>query len=298
MSSVQIFKAEVVFPKPMYWERDRQGNELQYGPYYSMCIALPEGAPSTDYIELYNRHQAYLSFSEGSDEQDYLLGLTSGDELSVVWEQRGQKGRYKAVIPNEVIKLTEGRVSSGPQPEKEEPVPKIIPRQGEDNGLLGETKIEAMRMAVDEIIPVLAYAYESIQGWSIFMEAGPEVMQKFAVTAFLYAKDRYRQINPELVTKNKMEIPEIIFGANPAELPGSLLEAIAEASEFVSDKSQAAAYLKIFGLSKDDIDIDDKDTWWRMFAIAHTYGKVRDKSGSKGAAVYTANMFNLEIPAE
>lgn len=309
--SYQIYDAEVVFPKPKYWEKDKQGNDLPYGPFYSICLSLPEGAPGTDYIENYKRYQAYMSFNPDSEEASYLLGLTTGDRLQVLWDQRGKKGKYKAIVPDEAIgiktttpapsNVTNNRITTTSSK------PANNQAQQESDGLLTESELEAMGMAVDEIMPVLAYAYESASGYEIFKQAGAEVTQKMAVTAFLYAKDRYRRIKPELVAAPPKQVPDIIFGIDPEKLdiilgidpeklPGSLLEAIAEASPYVDDGTQAAAYLKIFGLSRDDIDIDDKDTWWKMFTIANNYGKVLAERGEREAKIHTANFFNLEIP--
>lgn len=301
MMTYQVYDAEVVFPEPKYWEKDKQGNDLPYGPFYSICLSLPEGAPGTDHVEKWDRYQAYMSFNPDSQEAGYLLSLTTGDKLQVVWEQRGQKGKYKAVVPNEALQPKEEVNHGTPQKKSTPQAPASLQRESEESGLLGEEETEAMRMAVDEIVPVLAYAYEAVGGWDIFREAGAEVMQKFAVTAFLYAKDRYRKINPALVTKEsngEKNSMEIIYGADPNKLPGSLLKAIAEASEFIFDDVQAMEELQIFGLSRDDIDPEDKETWWRLFTIAHTYAKVLQQRGPREAAIYTANMYNLEIPSE
>lgn len=283
----QVFMAEAVFDSPKYIEHGK------FGPYYTMCISLPPGSPGTEHIKKYDRHQAYLSFNADAEVKDYLCSLTRGDKFQVVWDSSG-KGKYYAVLPSDA---TPQASAPGKQPSN---VIKsnITVRPKQESGLLTEIDIMAMQYAIDEVVPILSYAH-TVAG-RYFPEEPPEVVQKMAVTAFLYAKDRYRGIDPEAAGDIPMldgeDVDKQITNLDAAGLPQNLLVKIGELSDYVGSGKIAAEYLKLFGVSSDDIDPQDKTTWIRAFNIAHTYGLLRQNVGDREAAIAVANMYNLPIP--
>lgn len=290
----QQFEAEVVFDSMKY-------GEGKYGPYYSMCLSLPPGAPGTDYVKQYDRHQAYISCNPDTPEQAYLSTLGRGDKLTVLYDSR-KGGKYYPILPDNFASAAPARGTRTQQPETQtRTYAAPQPRAQGGTGLLTDDDHEAWCYAIDEIVPILAYAHSTVAGDTVLSELGEEAQQKYAVTAFLYGKDRYRHIDPTAIRLDEedsegetVDVEKIIYGVQKESLPQGLLVAIAAASHYIESPTMAAEYLKVFNLSSADIDPNDKATWMRMFEIANSYALLKENIPSEEARMAVVNQYKLE----
>lgn len=323
--AVQTYEATVVFDTPMKFDSKFKPGEQ----YYSMSLELPEGAPGTEYVEGkgYARYQAYITFDEGSDEEAYLLSLKSGDKLMVAWQTSGKRSKYVPVIPDHAVEKqkpapsSQGQENAASQEPPPQPAPSSPPRTqvtspsasptyptyDEDGTYSGESLV-AYDAAIEEAIFMLEMAYRRVAENESLGELPDEVQQKYAVTAFLSAKNRFKNIDAhkhvkmkrvkDLLEKhtNPVEARKAIHAIDPERLPGSLLDEIASLLSLESE--DVIGILKRFGLSRENINPRDKSTWWRMYVIASYFTLAKEESGEEEAAQATAYYFDLDRPKE
>lgn len=310
--AVQTYEATVVFDKPKKLDSKFNPGEK----YYAMCLELPPGAPGTEHVkgENYERDQAYITFNEGSDEEAYLLSLNSGDRLMVAWQTSGKRQKYVPVIPDNAVKQApaQAQTESNATPAKAKPYkkrpappPQSYPDYDEDGTYSGESLV-AYDAAVEEAVFMLEMAHARVADNEKLGQLPAEVQQKYAVTAFLSAKNRFRDIDARVYTRMKSvkervsqnqdigAAREAIYAIDPASLPGSLLSTIAETLN-LDGIQEVAGILKRFGLSRDDIDPNDRNTWWRMYMIVSFFALREVEVGEAEAAQNTAHYFDLDL---
>ena len=247
MSKVQVYKARTVFDTPRY------NPEGKYGPYYSMMIELPEGAPGTKYDEQYDRIYAYMSYDEDHDDAQELYDLGRGAEFTVVWT--GNK--YQPALDGNVngAASTPAKATTTKQTRQQaiEPTPKHI-------------LDEAYRMLAWETCNRVLTVYEAVSEDERAGDMSPDEKLRVAITGTIQAN---REASRELSRVISLVEHETIHSVDRDELPNSLLEAIAHLLQDKYDSvAELSAKLKELGLSSADIDPDDESTWFELYEIA------------------------------
>ena len=242
---MESYKAQVVFDTPLYEP------EGKYGPYYSMMIELPEGSPGTRYDEDRERTYAYLSFDEGAKEEPILKALGRGDELQVVWTGRS----YKPMLSGEttVSPKPAAATSAAAPPKSLEPTSPTLIKMGMER-LAWKT--------VDAALSLYTKVSEDERAESL----NSDEKLRITLSGVIQAN---RDSSRELAYAIEQVEHEYITGVDAGDLPGSLLQAIAD---LLPDKyegvEQVGSKLKELGLSSADIDKDDPSTWVEMYQIA------------------------------
>lgn len=241
---MQVIEARAVFDSPRF------NPEGQYGPYYSMMIELPEGAPGAQYDQQYDRHYAYMSFDADYEGVDDLLALDRGDPLQVIWNGK----KYKPTSSGVTTTSSSQPTSRAPGPAKSvEQMPRHLVQLG------------LKRLAMDTAELALA-VYEEVSGDERASDLNADERLRVALSGVIQAN---RDASRELSAAVERARREVIESADPDNLPTSLLNAIASLlPDMYESGGEVAEYLKLLGFSSADIDPADKDNWYEMYEIA------------------------------
>lgn len=254
---MKVFKGELMFDTPV------GPKESNWGDYQYYSIGIKLGDPSAPKAN--EDGVIYLNFNEGSDTQEYIRGLSAGDEIQVVYDDRGKHPTYKAVIEEgRKPKVTPTEVSADGQP-----------RRSKSAGLLNEYGINAWLAASEQCILILSKLHSAVSSDPVLGQLGEEAQQKYAVTAFIHGdRNRHGVVLDEGEEEEGEDAAEIVMSADVSKLPMSLIVAISEASSHVDEPKQVAETLKRFGFSRDDIDPNDKESWLELYAIVDTFHEI------------------------
>lgn len=277
-----IYNATVVFDRPL----EKSG---PHGPFYSMCIALPDGAPGAEYNEKYQRNQAYISFDEGRDEAPYLLSLTRGDELQVLYDTR--RKRYYAVVPDgasttgspaadPVSGPAVGGVGNAAQLSQTVPVGSTAqspPASGGRSQFLKPLEVEGFTLLAEQSAGIILRLLETIAPEGQRLDLNKDEQLRVAITSFIEANRHWERARTEAVQK---AIEAKVYAIDPEALPDSLLELVAEYVPYYGDNpANVGKALKELGLSRDELDPDNPDTWLQVFHIARLHAEQKERQG-------------------
>jgi hypothetical protein len=269
--AISTHVALVVFDEP----RLKEG---QYGSFYSMCISLPDGAPGTKYNEKYDRHEAWLSFDEDKDEFDYLMSLSKGDELQVIYD--GKRSRYTAVVPADYHRASattapgSGHSGRGPAAEPiQQPVP-TAPAGGRNRYAMSHVETLGLAQLAGQSADVILRVFEQVTADERALDMSGDERLRVAISAFIEARRQWPAAREEMVN---LTLRRALADIDPDGLPDDLLNLIAAYVPFFEgDAERVRAVFNALGLTRKDIDPEDRETWLEVFRIAADYAAQQD----------------------
>lgn len=295
--AMQIYEAEMAYSTPM---GPKESKFEDAPPYYSLGLIVDEDAPDARYNEGKDRYEVYITFNEGSDVEEYIKGLSAGDKIRIVYDERGDRSSYKPIIDKK--KTSKAKKSKKP---RVKPAEVAANGRGTNTvalksptGLLNDRGIKAWVASAHQAIEILSELHDAVSNDEVLGALPEATQQKYAVTAFIHGdKNRHGVVLPDEQPASPGAI-EIILSADPDDLPMSLLKAIDEASSNVDGVREVAETLKRFGYSRDDMNPDDKEGWINFFAIVDTFHDIKSERGEEAASAAVRSMIGGEKPGE
>lgn len=298
----------------MIFDSPSEPDSNDYGEFRTVTIGVPEGTPGAWYADKYDRWQIkYFINDLGGEEERFWESLERGDQVQLLVEESAKSKTgytYKPIVPDDWDDSI--RV--------DRPTPK------ESYGGDGRTPTASQAAKVADTMPPPSYRNQSLE-WldpeyrDAVVAAGshivtvihqlinkaigdhgyePEQAQKIGVTAFIEAKGWVRKHGAGAVSAHSADADEeaIIRGIDANQLkkgPRPLLRAIAIACPYIENEAEAGKILQRFGLSRNDIDPDDPDTWVFLYSVAraYAYAVAEDGKSEDEATHMVSGIFNL-----
>lgn len=201
---------------------------------------------------------------EGTGQAAVYSALSRGDRVTVGMDERGN------------LFMMDGAQASGasPTPRPSQPRPQrpsnrkdvyhpIELKQIEQFCLVASNKLEMF-------LPVLALVREQM---------GDAPLDVAVQVADIIYKSAWVSWNPDMRVEIVVteEDAETLFvdGVNPKDLVGSVIEGILAHTPF-ENQQQVIGTLRMMGLSSEDLDAENPDTWLHLFRVARDFATLRN----------------------
>jgi len=209
----------------------------------------------------------------GSNEALYMDSLEYEDEVTMVWTQgKGgrRKGFYTLDIPRGWSKPQQN-VSSQPtrEPSKEQETRQYRP-----------INTEAAMRAVGDAVDLLLYCWETVEKAFGGDELSEEVLEKLAVTVFLYAKKHAHTTASGSAEQSLLDpyTEYVLYVQGENDKVAAVLDRLVEHFDLFDSLASVKSELKALGLSGDDIT-NDPESWGRIWAIVEKYAELLSEPG-------------------